>query len=361
MTLANTSAERRAGEHWLERIVSLSRDTERLDVRAHEGRDGAELLASLCREVRDRLERAISLLKDLVDAVATPEAEQRRSTLPPASFGAEGATQRFDRRLDALVKDPRADAADIAFIALGELSHKRARVVGLTAAHDPWQIIAECGSAIRRIRKSLAAIEHALAGPDSILAFSSVVETSLAVRREYVALRRVIQVREPRDEAEARAALRAVGTRMAMLIGRPVYHELRIPDRVQIRLLQERILDWLRRPADLQDGRRILQDLRGFAAMLAQVNRREELVAHDTALLREALAALPPDGAPVPRQLLERLRELDGLDEELDDLLRADAPSRAPLRAVLARLRRGYPSIPDSAELAADRRDREGF
>ena len=76
-----------------------------------------------------------------------------------------------------------------------------------------------------------------------------------------------------------------------------------------------------------------------YPAVMQQVNNRQELVAHDRALLLEALGQLYGDAPLDPArdaQLRERLAAALGRDAELDALLEAGEPlgSAAVLRAV---------------------------
>ncbi|HET9933738.1 MAG TPA: hypothetical protein VFQ35_23705 [Polyangiaceae bacterium] len=78
--------------------------------------------------------------------------------------------------------------------------------------------------------------------------------------------------------------------------------------------------------------------------MFALVNRRQELVQHDSALLKSVLADLHErDSAIVDEALVERIHALEGLDAELDALLarKAERPREEFLR-VLERLATPY-------------------
>jgi hypothetical protein len=206
-------------------------------------------------------------------------------------------------------------------------------------------------SARRRVRKSLTAVTAMLCafeGLEAPLGFASELERSIEVRRVYARLRKSIgEGEEPSDE-ELRARLRGVGTQVAMLIGRTIYPELRVDDRFQIRTLQQRILEWLREydgseRANLT-GRRLWQDVAGFARVLGTVNQRQELLEHDARVVAIANGTLfgRSPRAEVPGGLLGRLEALVGLDEELDALIEEKSTEAEKWRAPITRLARRF-------------------
>jgi hypothetical protein len=74
--------------------------------------------------------------------------------------------------------------------------------------------------------------------------------------------------------------------------------------------------------------------------MFTLVNRRQELLEHDSALLARCVAALgvQPDAAQVDETLWRVVRALEGLDTELDILLKGPAIPARDLLPVLERL-----------------------
>jgi hypothetical protein len=125
-----------------------------------------------------------------------------------------------------------------------------------------------------------------------------------------------------------------------MLVGWDVYPSLRVRDRLQLRDLQRRVLEWLRTDRDTTAGMRVWQDLVGFLEMLAQVNRRQELVDHDTRAVCEAAAKLVGVSHTdlVPAETMALLTSLEGIDEDVDALLASD--ERASVRAWVAQIER---------------------
>jgi hypothetical protein len=199
---------------------------------------------------------------------------------------------------------------------------------------------------LRRIKKGVGAADAAIAAAEGVertIDFSSELQTSLKVRRAYARLR--VELEKHAQTMPLRNRFRAVGTQLAIFVGWDVYMDLRVHDRLVLREVQERILSWLREDsshkASAAEGGRLWQDLVGCSHMLTQVNRRQELVEHDRALLsrlvRVVEAQRPLD--PVDSSAAQWLRDLEGLDPELDRLVQAsDVPLAGGLRPCLRRL-----------------------
>ena len=325
-------------------LIELIERLDSADVRAFEGLARGAIQEGLEPPVRAALEDAIALLARILeryDGASIPPP-------PPPSPDEDGRS--FDFGLDTLVRQRPSPGriADLCFIASYELRNKRDALSRSTQAEDGWSLLATLDSALRRARKSLVAVAVTLCDAEGLerrLDFTSELETSLAVRAAYAALRRVIdEAREPAD-GELLARLRGVGTRIAMLIGKRVYSQLRVADRHQLRGLQERILVWLRSepstPEARVQGRRLWQDLAGFARVIAQISQRQELLEHDAHVVHVACAALYGSApkAGVPEGLFERLRALSGLDDEIDQLLTNATRDASAWRAPLERCR----------------------
>lgn len=339
---------------WGARLVAVYAEAQTIDVRAFEGKGSLELLASLVPATIRVVDLTVDAFRELGEAYERITPSRPPSIFPEMFAEDEPDTKSFERRVDALVKSSSFDLGDLVFIGLTELRQKRERVLRLAETPDPWEIVAECGSAMRRVLKAVSAIENAIMGPAAKLSFATVLQVSLLVRREYREMRRVILVDEPADLAGARAVLRSIGTRIAMIVGRPIYPSLRTRDRLEMRRLQERILAWLRDGTDLQEARRLFQDLGGFARMISQVSRREELVAHDVEVLG-TLMSLLADGPRVAAPELHALAlALTGLDDELDELLSGKGMDAAMLTEVVVRLSKGYPALAPRRTIAVD-------
>ena len=104
-----------------------------------------------------------------------------------------------------------------------------------------------------------------------------------------------------------------------------IYPLLRIEDRINLRQLLKRILDWLNgSERDPTAGNRLWQDLSAFADILVHVSHRQELNEHDLSLITRAYRVLFPYGdtlAAVPSKMVAELQTLLGLDDELDRLI----------------------------------------
>jgi hypothetical protein len=323
----------------------------RVDIRPFEGRMAREILEGLAPLVRDILVDSIALCREALsryDAAEIPAHGSVEDALGAAPHSDSGVfyltVDEMVGRSDVAQAETDQRVADIAFMGVTELRPKLASIERLHERMDGWEVVSECGSGVRRVIKSLTALEGALCergGIESELSFASEVSRSLEVRRQYARLRQSIAGEQPTPDTLLRA-LRRVGTSIAILVGRDIYPELRVHDRRQLRELQGRILVWLRGPADtpeaVTDGLRLWQDLVGFAGLLQQVSRRQELVEHDAAVLAEARRALEVSAGPIDDAVLLALRSLRGLDEELDALLVANAEDARSYLAPVARL-----------------------
>lgn len=307
-------------------LVDVVRGVDELDVRSLEGESAPVVSERLRTPILDALRESLRVLKHVLrryDGAAEPP--------PPLADTADAFGRDFDHGVDAIVRQrPSAGrVADLGFMASMELTQRLDRIESLEAGDDPWRLLSVLDSARRRMRKSLGAVEAMLCqveGLEPQIGHASELAESLEVRRVYARLRRSIDASaEPTDE-ELRARLRGAGTQIAILIGRPIYPQLRIDDRAQLRALQARILAHLRRPEDdprtCVEARRLWQDLSGFGQVLGQVSNRQELLEHDARVVAIALGACASSRRrAVPERLFERLLELMGIDAEVDALL----------------------------------------
>ncbi len=334
-------------------LTEIVEEIGRFDIRGYEGWPAAELVTDLQPIAAGLVERAIAAIDEVIGETVARCAGASEAAAPldrGASTDAE-LDDRFEFALDSLVDqtDPTIQAIDdIAFVARLEFRQRRSRLAALTAERSRIDILSECERGLRGVRKSLSALDQIMSdtlGLPPGLGYESELQTSLRVRRCYARFRRqILEGGEPGyDEVYPR--LRAAGTVIAVLVGRDIYPELRIRDRLQIRELQDRILSWLRTGRDdLAGGIRLYQDLAAFVGMLTEVNNRQELVAHDAALVEDAHDQLTADAIdgerPIPPELFRRLDALRGLDDEVDELLDAAEPrDRAAWKSLLARLR----------------------
>lgn len=240
----------------------------------------------------------------------------------------------FDARFEAIVEPeparvpappaPAQRVADASFMARWELHRKRGAVLRASQRDDARGILAECCSARRRVLKATSGVERVLSqveGRPSVFEGLYRTERQLAVDTRAAYLAFVSRLRsEDLARMEVERGIRLAGTGVAKLVGRDVYQELRVEDRLEIRKLQRRLVEWLLGPHDEQAGRRLLGDVSAFASLLMEVNRRPALVEHDRERLERLRAALhgrPEDEAELRRELAA----LRGRDPDLDDLI----------------------------------------
>jgi len=251
----------------------------------------------------------------------------------------------FERAMDAAVQAGGASVRaveDVAFLVQLELRQREERLRRVNDASGGLAVIGECDSALRRIRKGFGAIDVAIARAASVaprLDFSSELEESLLVREAYAKFRTRLAAEGTPAPGELYAKMRVAGTHIAVLVGWKAYPLLRVRDRLQLRDLQQRILAWLR-PENRVDeiaGMRLWQDVVAFVEMLAQVNRRQELLKHDAKLVGELLATFGHDAGVLDEASLAALAPLKGLDDELDALV-ASRGTRSALSALLERI-----------------------
>ena len=97
----------------------------------------------------------------------------------------------------------------------------------------------------------------------------------------------------------------------------------------------------MRRTREIAAGQRIWEDIDAFVTMLADVNQRQELREHDSRLVHESLGrVLLAPTAPLTAELIEQLKRLEGLDDEVDALLHGGSKEVAAWRPLLERLAR---------------------
>lgn len=313
-------------------IVSVTTRVNEVDIRQFEGHPPEVLAAELAPRVRALLSDAYKVVSDVVIACEgqTSSAEVDSDDwgalpFPPIPYVP------FERALDNAI-ERRSDwslaaVGDIGFLAGLELRQRADRLGRLVPRSSHQAIIGECDSALRRIRKAMTTIDRALARAGVTaprLDFASELETSLEVRRVYAKLRaRVKAVGEPRGETFY-VQLRSVGTAIATVVGWKGYPNLRVRDRLQMRELQRRLLEWFRAERDPVAGHHLWQDIDYFVQMLADVNRRQELREHDANVVEKGWMVVSTTDGEMPAPILEQLQTLEGLDDEVDGLLASE-------------------------------------
>lgn len=286
----------------------------------------------------------------LVASVNLLEMVARRLDSSASLDGGEaGPTSMLYEEIDARLACS-VDAAGVADVAAVGRMVLRGRQLALSdvalQSAFRWEVVDVTAGALRALKKALGAVDAAMAQLENAAVSSplhlSEIARSLLVRREYFRFRRDLLALGRRcsapmasapvgvaDATEVRARLRGAGNLIARLVGADAYEHLRTKDRVMLRAFQRRIREYLvgsgSHAEQHADGMRIWQDLEILAELFAGVNRREDLVLHDTVLLAGHLAALAAvaerDDGPAPPAVVESLRAALGRDDELDQVL----------------------------------------
>ena len=329
---ASTSSSTDSVRDCLDRVRGLARVARRVDLFPYESHRSEEAR----RLVRPMIERL--LLVALDDVLQLEEAIARRARPATDDWLLDtGATE-------AIAEDPRQrELIDLCGMIRLDLS-QRLELLRRDDGSELWEFLTACNHARGALIKAAVSLEAAVCASERVptqLDALHEVSSALRVRAGYRRLQQALTAGgEPERERIGERLAEAAGA-LESLVASALFIELRVADRCQLRRVVERLDHWLREGAraDLDDGIRLWQDLCGLAAVMQQVNNRQELVAHDRALLLEALGQLYGDAPLDPgreAQLRERLAAALGRDAELDALLEAGEPlgSAAVLRAV---------------------------
>lgn len=330
-------------------IGLLAARARHVDIRPYEIAPLERSLLELRPLVLELLDDTIRLLCDLMQSVDTfgtyavePGHDAVELDTVPSTY------LPFERALDAAVAlDPAPVRAveELAFLAQLELRQRWERLSRLQSASHIAPLLTECDSSLRRIAKSLSALDATIAksthAPPT-LDFRSELTASLQVRRAYGRFRAETLARGDPPPDRLRARLRLLGTQIAMLIGSDTYPLMRVRDRLILREFQQRLLHWLRGEHDATpaSGFRIWTDFAVCMEMFSHVNRRQELREHDTAVIEAVLAHLRDDTSPKldDSTVFDKVVSLQGLSPPLDELLGTAALDVGRIEDTLARL-----------------------
>lgn len=297
-----------------------------------EALEAVELIRDLVPGTLEAVDEALRLLSGIVDRYEN----QAPPGLVPEHTPVPSPDADFYRDVDALVAEggSAGGICDLCVLARMELRGKRQQLAGFAATESSWTIISACASARRKIIKGAAAIDLAVSqheGQPPALAglFETELDRSLAVRRAYTRFRRAVAAHATPSTTTVVQAMRAAGVALAVLVGRDIYEDLRVDDRIQLRQLQRQLIGWLQlgNTAPPRLGLKLWHDLFGFSGVLVQINNRTALREHDRELVGDLLPALQKS----PTELLDpalagKLKGLGGRDDALDDLLGQPAP-----------------------------------
>jgi hypothetical protein len=136
------------------------------------------------------------------------------------------------------------------------------------------------------------------------------------VRRLYAEFRRNLRHAEGESSEAVLTALRYAAGALAPLTASPHCAAVRVSDRTLLRRQRARLLERSRDGKSIQVGLELLEDIWTCADLLRDINRRQELRAHDSQLMKELIEKSSRDRA----DWLANLDRLAGLDSDLDNL-----------------------------------------
>lgn len=327
-------------------FAQIVHETLRIEVRQWETAPVAEIVAELVPELTALACQAMQALDALIEALEQPVVHDSDTDTPS--------------RWSSL--------CDIAFMARWDLRRRLSGFGARPADGDPWSLLAECSSLRRRIVKSLCEVERTRSrilqrGFPFEGVYRSDLSIAIATRRAYRSFIRGVRsvaVRVEAGELTLLRALRLSATEIAVLIGRDIYEELRIEDRQQLRSLQGRIFASAVVPQTFPK-QRVWSDVVAFAELLAQVQRRPELLAHDYELVCEVLARVRAlrRGESLEQAWLTRLATLEGRDARLDACLAGGQDEPHPWFAILSALAEELGRALGRSDHAADLADHD--
>lgn len=305
--------------------------------------------------------RAFALLvelRELAELAATLE------RLEPPESGAFGFAEQHARRVRRVVEPALRvfeeleavdsqrqgggrSVADECFVARLGLAESLRLLDSVTSDTDGWDVLARANHTIGTLVKSAVNLEVELCQSFELeprLSSLGDVERAVGLRSAYRRLLSTVSSQGEPADADVPARLAQARRAVHALLEQAIPTGMRIADRREAVLLRRRIDAWLEQSAraDPTDGRRIWQDLVGFAELLLRINERQELVEHDLATAKRLLSRIEQDGADAGVSAAEVAR-LYGRDSDLDALLEAGGPIerdrlKERLEAVLQRL-----------------------
>ncbi|MEM7582415.1 MAG: hypothetical protein AAF560_03465 [Acidobacteriota bacterium] len=324
------------------RLHLLIAQIESAEVRVPEDSALISLATDLVPKVTHLLREGVQLLVD-VEAFYQPDSGSAREE-PLESLSQIG--------LQISTEFAARDLNDMVFFARADLKSSLENLLAsATNRHDQMTLASNCEGGLRRLRKALISVESSIfefEGKKPPVRQWFDVEVSLQIRKLYWNLRRETGIQEDNDQP-LEARLRRVLYRILAFRELSVYPFLRVDDRVNMRQLMKRILEWLNsNERDPAVARRLWLDLSNFAEILVQVSHRQELQDHDLKVIAKAYRTLFPFGTKrqtVPDDLMAELQSVLGLDDELDRLIterktRPVSAWRRPLKRLQEQLSR---------------------
>lgn len=288
---------------------------------------------TLAQDTADVLARTISITSSLdrLEAVETEE----------SSFASDDEPATWIGMRSAVLKS--ASLSDVCFASGFELNRAARQ---LSQAVDVDARLGAAETACRKLYRALHAIFEATRETSAAAARgaqllrkrrATELERSLAVRRLYAEFRHSLRRANDESRESVLTALRYAAGGVALLTASPHYGAIRASDRELLRRLRDRLLEWSHAGKPASAGLQLLDDIWTSADLLRDINRRQELRAHDTELMRSLASDSQLDHAG----WLASLERLKGLDDTLDGLaarLRTAPSGNELLVEVLLRL-----------------------
>ncbi|MBL8944713.1 MAG: hypothetical protein JNK45_16250 [Myxococcales bacterium] len=282
------------------------------------GEDDPPRLVAIADDLQLLLEQAIDtlgVLRDLEDEPSAPE------LVLDFGEGDSDVEEGSSHRAPVLSPPRLANICFAGIFELGrvlrELASARTRLGALVAAETARRKLLRVFRAVLDAADDVAEPEPAWRREVSDL------RSGLVVRRLYADFRRSLRRPDGEDTDAVLHCVRYAAGALATLVTAPAYAEARASDRALLRRLHGRALGWARSDRSVEGGLQLLDDVWTSADLLRDINRRQELRAHDATAIRAALRG-PADAPTSWRSVLD---SLVGLDDQLDGLiLRAARP-----------------------------------
>lgn len=300
------------GSNLQSRLATLLDESRAVELERLDDEAGPAILRGVVPEFKELLERGRRLLGEIEEVCFSDAA-----SIPPVDL------------------ERGEELGTLCFFVEGEWRRALEGLERLTESASGWSCLVQVECARDRLIRGIVAVEQeyaAAVGSTSLTDHIDLLGDALAVRRILTLFRREINGASsgaPSSDGFDGQLRHAEGA-LADLIARDEFALLRAADRHLARELHDRVERWLRKGSESQElggGEGLWQDVVNFAELLWDVNRRDELVGEDLAVIEQAERALEGSGSRelLPPTVAERLQVLFGRDDELDDLLEATA------------------------------------
>lgn len=300
-------------------LLHCAAEASATDTRSFELAPEAGIVETLIPKLCSSAAAAIGIFEQILSHYDAPA-----HTAGAASSGVFNAV--FEDMVENVVSDQHQRVADVAFMARWEIERKRSLLTAAATRKRGWALLSECCSTRRRVLKATSGVERVLSeveGQASVFDDLYRTERQIAVETRaayYVFVSDLAKAERDLGDRDVARVIRLAGTGIAQLIGRDIYDDLRIEDRMEMRRLQVRLFAWLRQGTDAREAHRLMGDIRAFASLIMQVNGRPALIEHDRHTLTKLAAALRMPGTDKVA-FYRILKSIRGRDEHLDRLI----------------------------------------